>query len=141
VTDARALYHATIVEHDRCPQHHGPLLAATHEATLDNPLCGDQVTMRVRIVDGVITEAAFEGRGCALSRAGASIAATRSRGAPPPPGRALAASVEAFVSAPVGDPVAPELGELAAFVGVRAFKSRRSCACLALRALTAALRA
>ncbi len=139
MSDPRALYHATIVKHDREPHHHGPLPSATHEATLDNPLCGDQITMRVRIVDGQITEAAFEGRGCALSRAGASIAASRAIGATPEHVRALAALVEALVSAPVGTAISPGLGELEAFVGVRAFKSRRSCACLAMRALTAAL--
>ncbi|CAN5595059.1 SUF system NifU family Fe-S cluster assembly protein [soil metagenome] len=139
MSDPRALYHATIVKHDREPQHHGPLPAATNEATIDNPLCGDRVTMRLHIVDGKVLDAAFEGRGCALSRAAASIVATRAIGATPAQLRTLAAAVEALVSAPADAAIPPDLGDFEAFVGVRAFKSRRICACLATRAMAAAL--
>jgi nitrogen fixation NifU-like protein len=140
VSDPRALYHATILEHDREPRHHGPLPTATHEATVDNPLCGDRVIMRLQIVDGTIRAAAFEGRGCALSRAAASIVTTRAIGATADQMRTLAASVEALVYAPTDAPLPPDLGDFEAFVGVRAFKARRICSCLATRALTAALR-
>jgi nitrogen fixation NifU-like protein len=136
MSDARALYHATIVDHDRHPRHEGPLPAATHTATVDNPLCGDVVTLRFAVVNGTITDAAFEARGCALSRAAASMLATRAIGATPDALRSLAATFAAFVQA---DGPAADLGELAVFEGVRAFKSRRACACLpfdaALRAL------
>jgi nitrogen fixation NifU-like protein len=139
VTEPRALYHATIVDHDRHPRREGQLPAATHVATVDNPLCGDVVTIRFVLANGVITDAAFEARGCALSRAGASMLATRAIGATPDALRSLSATFAAFLQA---DVPAAELGELAAFEGVRAFKSRRACACLpfdaALRALDGA---
>jgi nitrogen fixation protein NifU and related proteins len=137
VTDSRALYHATIVDHDRHPRHEGPLPAATHAATVDNPLCGDVVTIRFVLANGVIADAAFEARGCALSRAAASMLASRAIGATPDALRSLAATFAAFLQA---DVPAAELGELAVFEGVRAFKSRRACARLAFDAAEQALK-
>jgi len=136
VSDARALYHATIVDRDRNPRHERALPAATHHATADNPLCGDVVTMRFVVADGVIVEAAFEARGCALSRAAADLLATRAIGASPAAVRSLATTFEHFVQT---EAPADELGELAVFEGVRAFKSRRVCACLPFAAARAAL--
>jgi nitrogen fixation protein NifU and related proteins len=134
------LYQATIVHHDREPQHHGPLAGATHEATIDNPLCGDVVTMRLVIVDGVIADAAFESRGCALARAGASMATCHTIGQTTADAVALAAAIESLVTAAPGSPIPAGLGELEALAGARAFKSRRTCACLAFRAVVAAIR-
>jgi nitrogen fixation NifU-like protein len=136
VTDTRALYHATIVDHDRHPHHEGALPAATHAATTDNPLCGDIVTMRFVVANGVIADAAFEARGCALCRAAASLLTDRAIGATPGDLRALAARFGEFVQ---GEGPAAELGELAVFEGVRAFKSRRACACLPFDAAARAL--
>jgi len=139
MTDPRALYHATIVDHDRHPRHEGPLPGATHSATADNPLCGDTVTVHL-VVDGpAIAAASFEARGCALSRAAASIATSRAIGATPDEIRALANAFDEFVRSPTDAPVPAGLGELEVFGGVRAFKSRRSCACLAFHALNSAL--
>jgi nitrogen fixation NifU-like protein len=133
------LYHALIVEHDRAPHHHGPLANATHTATLDNPLCGDVITLRL-IVDGdQIRDLAFEARGCALSRAAASLMTDRVLGAPIDTLGALAARFEQFVQEPIDAAVPAELGELAAFVGLRGVRSRRGCATLPFRALIAAL--
>jgi len=140
VTDARTLYQATIVEHDRSPKNQGPLPGATHEATIDNPLCGDVVTVRLRLDDaGRVAEIRFEGHGCALSRAAASIMTTRAAGHDAAALRALAGAFEAFTREPPDAPVPDDLGDLAAFAGVRAFKSRRACATLPFRALVAAL--
>jgi nitrogen fixation NifU-like protein len=138
--DLARLYQAAIVAHDRAPRREGPLPGATHEATLDNPLCGDVVTMRVRVDGDTIAEAAFEGRGCALVRAAASMLADRLVGARVDDIPALAARFDAFTREAAEAPVPAELGELAAFAGVRAFKSRRACATLPFRALLAALR-
>ena len=138
MSDLDELYQAVIVDHDRAPRCHGPLAGATHAATADNPLCGDVVTLHLRIEDGVIRDVSFEGRGCALSRAAASILATMLAGRELASARALAAAFEAFVQAAPGTAAAPELGDLAAFAGVRRFRSRRACATLPLRALAAA---
>ena len=112
------LYQAVIVDHDRAPRNHGPLASATHDATADNPLCGDIVTLQLRIADGIIRDISFESRGCALSRSAASILTTMLRD------RSLASA-----------------HALAAFAGVRRFRSRRACATLPLRALAAAVAA
>jgi nitrogen fixation NifU-like protein len=139
VSDLDELYQAAIVDHDRAPRNLGPLAGATHAATADNPLCGDVVTLHLRVEDGAIRAASFEGRGCSLSRAAASIATGMLIGRSLADARALAAAFEAFVGAPPDAAPAPELGELAVFGGVRRFRSRRACATLPLRALVAAL--
>lgn len=140
------LYQATIVDHDRAPRNAGALADPTHQATIDNPLCGDTVTLHARVEGGVIRDIAFDGRGCALSRAAASIMTTMVRGRTIDASRDLAAAFERFVQAapaaavPEDKPDDSEvLGELRAFAGVRRFRSRRVCALLGFRALLRAL--
>jgi nitrogen fixation protein NifU and related proteins len=134
-----ALYHATILDRDRNPRSYGPLPGATHQHTLDNPLCGDVVTLRLVLAEGVVQVAAFEGRGCALSRASASLWCELLPQRSAAEVRALIERFAAFVAEPIDAAVPTELGELAALAGVRAVKSRRTCATLASRALAAAL--
>jgi len=136
--DPRALYHEAIVRLDRDPPNQGPLPSATHSATLDNPLCGDEITIHLAVANATVDRASFEGRGCALSRAGASIAATLAIGASPEQLRALAARVEQLVLGPP-QPVPGDPGALAALSAVHAFPSRRTCACLGFRALVRAV--
>jgi nitrogen fixation NifU-like protein len=139
VNDAvRDLYQAIIVEHGKSPRHRGPLPGATHEASVDNPLCGDRITLRLIVDDGAIRSAAYEAQGCTLSLAAASLLATRLGGASLADARALIDRFAAFVREPPGSPV-PELGDLAAFAGVREFKSRQSCATLAADAFLRAV--
>jgi nitrogen fixation NifU-like protein len=164
---ARALYHATILERDRTPRCCGPLPEATHQGTLDNPLCGDVVTMRLVVADSPssparlgalasapgtldspgaldgrrVLAAAFEGRGCAVSRASASLWAELVHHRSPAEVAALIERFTAFVAEPADAPLPPELGELVVLAGVRAVRSRRVCATLAARALAAALAA
>jgi nitrogen fixation NifU-like protein len=139
MTAVDELYQATIVDHDRTPRNHGSLAGATHQATVDNPLCGDVVTLQAQIADGVIRDIAFEGRGCALSRAAASIMTTMLRGAATEDARRLAAAFEQFVHSAPDSAIPDELGELRAFSGVRRFRSRRLCALLPFHALGDAL--
>lgn len=134
-----ALYQAVIVEHDRHPRHRGTLAQPTHAATIDNPLCGDVATVQVVVTGDRVTAIACDGRGCALSRAAASLMAERVAAASLAEIRALAAAFEAFVAEPPDAPVPPALGDLGAFAGVRAARSRRTCATLPFRALLAAL--
>ena len=133
------LYQALIVEHDRHPRHRGTLAGATHAATIDNPLCGDVATVTVIVDAGRVAEIACDGPGCALSRAAASLMAERVAGASLAEIRALAAMFETFVAEPMDAPVPAELGDLGAFAGVRAARSRRTCATLPFRALLEAL--
>jgi nitrogen fixation protein NifU and related proteins len=129
------LYQAIIVEHDRAPHHEGPLPGATCSATADNPLCGDTITIHA-IVDGDRIDAiTFEGRGCALARAAASLLTTRATGATLADLADLAARFEVFVTERVDAPIPDDFGDLAAFAGVRKVRSRRTCATLAFSAL------
>ena len=136
----RDLYQAIIVDHARAPRHHGPLPGATHEASVDNPLCGDQITLRM-IVDaaGRVRAVGFEGQGCAVSQAAASVLTTRLLGSTLTEARALIDRFAAFVGEPPDAPVPGDLGELTAFAGVRAFRSRRACATLAASAFVRAI--
>jgi nitrogen fixation NifU-like protein len=138
-SDLDNLYQAIIVEHDRAPRHAGRLPDATHQATVDNPLCGDVVTVQARVTDGIVHDIAFEARGCALSRAAASIMTTMVHGHDATAARALATRFEEFVQSAPDAPIPDALGDLGAFAGVRRFRSRRVCALLAFRALLASL--
>jgi len=133
------LYRRLVLEHAKHPRHRGSLPAATHAATVDNPLCGDVVTLRLVVERDRIAAVAHDGHGCALSTAAASLLAERLVGLDVPAARSLAATFTAFVAAPAAAAVPLELGELAAFAGVRAFRARRDCATLPLRALLDAL--
>lgn len=139
MTDLAQLYQATIVDHDRHPRNPGPLAGANRTATIDNPLCGDVVTLELRVDTGVIAAAAWTGRGCALARAAASMLTETLADLDAAAAHARLDAFEAFVQSPPDAPTPPALGELAAFAGVRRFPSRRACALLAVRAARACL--
>jgi nitrogen fixation NifU-like protein len=128
------LYQQVILDHDRAPRNEGALADATHHATVDNPLCGDVITMHLRVGGDTVEAAAFEARGCALCRAAASILTTQIAGLSRDAIEQRLASFERFVA---GEGDGADLGELVAFAGVRRFKSRRACALLAARAIRA----
>lgn len=143
------LYQETILEHDARPRNLGELPGATHEARLANPLCGDQVTLRLLVRgegEGArIAAARFVGDSCALCRASASLLTLRvTADGGLPPSEALAAGA-ALRHAVMPGPAAPApedgppLGELAALTGVRDVPSRRRCATLPWEALEQAL--
>ncbi|HEU4411566.1 MAG TPA: SUF system NifU family Fe-S cluster assembly protein [Polyangiaceae bacterium] len=131
----KSLYNALILEHDRRPRNEGPLEGATHEASEDNPLCGDEITVRLSAPAGAVDAARFEGRGCALSRASASLMTEALAGKGLAEALALADAFEASLE---GRAPAPSAG-LEAFAGVRDFPSRVGCATLAWRALRGAI--
>jgi nitrogen fixation NifU-like protein len=130
----RSLYQDIILDHHKSPRNHGPLAEATHDATVDNPLCGDRVTVHLAVGDR-IDAARFEARGCALSRAAGSLLTEAVIGKTPAEARDLAARFAAFVA---GTGPAPS-DALAAFGGVRDFPSRVACATLPWDALSRAL--
>jgi len=140
-SEVDALYQAVIVDHSKHPRRRGPLPEATHQAAFDNPLCGDAVTVQLVVgAGGVIADARHHGHGCALSVAAASVLCERLVGTTVADARALIDRFEQVV-APGGEVPgdADDLGDLAAFAGVRRFRSRRACATLPFRALAQAL--
>ena len=134
------LYQEIILDHNRRPRHYGVLKTATHQAEGHNPLCGDEVTVFLQIDGDVIRDISFDGQGCAISKASASLMTTRLKGKTLAEARRLMAEVHHLLTGP-GDaePALDELGDLAALAGVRKFAVRVKCATLAWRTLEAAL--
>ena len=134
--DAKTLYQDLVVEHGRSPRNEGALAGATHEATAKNPLCGDRVTVRVRVEAGTVREARFEARGCMIARASASMMTEAITGRGVDDARELVRTLDALVT---GDPPPADVGTLEPLRGVREFPARRGCVTLAWHALAQAL--
>ena len=135
------VYRELILQHSRHPRHFGPLAAATHAAAGDNPLCGDSYQVRLRLdADGIIREAAFEGVGCAISKASASLMLDAVIGRTRSDFESLFRDFHDVVR---GGPDAPSaqarLGKLAAFAGIWKYPSRVKCAILCWHAVRSAL--
>ncbi|GBF06899.1 SUF system FeS assembly protein [Deinococcus aerius] len=131
-----ALARQIITDHERHPRGKGEIEGAPH-AALDNPGCGDQVTVWVRPLAGRVAEVRFTGRGCAISQASASLMTGALAGKSLDEARALAARYRAMVMGEA--PPDPGLGDLVALAGVSRLHARRKCALLAWNALEAAL--
>lgn len=134
------LYQQLIIDHNRNPRNFGPLEGANRTASGDNPLCGDKIRLHLRVAKGVIEEARFEGSGCAISQASASLMTSAVRGKSPADALKLFRAFHRMVTSPPS--VAPDagaLGKLAAFAGVRTFPARVKCANLPWHTLRAAL--
>jgi len=130
-----SLYRQTVLEHGRQPHNLRAMDEPDHVASTENPLCGDRITLYLRERAGILSDASFEGRGCAISLASASMLTDMVRGLSPAAARELAASViEALGSGRGGLP-----GELAALGEVHAYPARIRCATLAWKTLDAAL--
>jgi nitrogen fixation NifU-like protein len=133
------LYQEVVLDHGKRPRNFGPLEGATHRAEGLNPLCGDRITVWAKVEDGAVREARFEGSGCAISKASASVMTGVVKGKTPGEIEAL---FEKFHRLVTEGPAAGEeeaLGKLAVFGGVHEYPTRVKCASLAWHALKAAL--
>jgi len=139
--DLRELYQATILEHNKQPRNFAKLEGATHEADGRNPLCGDALTLYARVgADGRLSAVSFQGSGCAISKASASLMTEHVKGKTLAEVEADFARFHALVTSPPGAaPPTEGLGKLAVFSGVREYPVRVKCATLAWHALRAAL--
>jgi nitrogen fixation NifU-like protein len=131
------LYQKLLVDHGKRPRNFGPLPGADRSAEGGNPLCGDELTLRLKLSGERIERIAFEGAGCAVCLASASLLTLAVKGSLPHEATRLAAEVAALVEGRGVDQAA--LGDLIALSGVARFPARRKCALLAWRALEAAL--
>ena len=141
MNDLRELYQEVILDHSRRPRNFRPMEGATHQADGHNPLCGDRATIYLRVEDGVVADASFQGAGCSISTASASMMTDAVRGLPIAEAMRL---FERFHDLVTADPsraaeAAPELGKLAVFQGVHEFPVRVKCASLAWHTMKAAL--
>ena len=133
------LYQQVILDHNRQPRNFRKIEAAHHQAEGYNPLCGDQLTVYMQLDGGVIQDISFEGSGCAISKASASLMTTALKGRTVAQARALFAGFHALVTGAQEAPEPVELGKLAVFAGVREFPVRVKCASLAWHTMRAAL--
>jgi nitrogen fixation NifU-like protein len=135
--DLPALYQDVVLDHNRRPRNLRELQHA-QQAEGDNPLCGDRITVYVRLAGDVVADASFRGAGCAICIASASLMTEAVRGKTMDEVDALRRSVDALVGAPPGAPV-EDLGALSALAGVRQFPVRVKCAMLPWTSLDAAV--
>ena len=136
--DLADLYRDVIVDHNRRPRNRGPLPGATHRAEGNNPLCGDQLHLFLEMKDDRIAELRFEGTGCAISTASASLMSEAVRGHTRDEAAELFTAMHRLLTTPGAAPD-PRLGKLAALGGVREFPARVKCASLCWHTLNAAL--
>ena len=140
MADLKDLYQQTIIDHNRSPRNFRPLPQANRSAEGHNPLCGDRISLQVQVEDDRITDVGFQGSGCAISQASASLMTTAVKGKSTSEADALFTAFHDMVTAPPQTtPDTSALGKLAAFAGVRAFPARVKCASLSWHTLRAAL--
>ncbi|HEX7113684.1 MAG TPA: SUF system NifU family Fe-S cluster assembly protein [Steroidobacter sp.] len=137
--DLKELYRDVIVDHNRHPRNFGKLEPADASADGHNPLCGDKLTLYVNLDGERIREAKFEGSGCAISVASASLLTEAIKGRTKSEVRALFEDVHALLTRQDAEIDPARLGKLAALGGVREFPARVKCASLCWHTLNAAL--
>jgi nitrogen fixation protein NifU and related proteins len=138
--ELRDLYQEVILDHKKRPRNFRPMEDADFQAEGHNPLCGDQVTIFLKVREGVIEDISFQGEGCAISMASASLMTETLRGKSPHEAEGLFGKFHDLVTDEVADKEAgASLGKLEALVGVKAFPARVKCATLAWHTLHAAL--
>ena len=138
-SDVQALYDAVILDHNRQPRNFRALDGG-RRAEGDNPLCGDRVTVYVRIDDGIITDATFQGFGCAIVKASASLMTDSVKGKTLDEAGDLFERFHRMITRPPEEPV-DDLGKLTVLAGVRQFPIRVKCASLPWHTLRAAVEA
>ena len=138
MSDLSDLYQEVILDHNRRPRNFHALAGASHSAEGYNPLCGDRLTLYLKLNGDTIEEVSFEGAGCAISKASASMMTDALKGRSVAEASALFDRFHRMVTTPPSESV-EDLGKLSALAGVREFPVRVKCASLAWHTLKAAL--
>jgi nitrogen fixation NifU-like protein len=138
MSDLRDLYQEVVIDHGRRPRNFRALTPVTHHAEGFNPLCGDRLTLYLNVVDGVIQDAGFQGSGCAISTASASLMTEHLKGKTPAQAEAVFHQFHSLMTEE-GKAGTDQLGKLMVLGGVREFPTRVKCATLAWHTLHAAL--
>jgi nitrogen fixation NifU-like protein len=138
VDELKDLYREVILDHNRQPRNFGELADANHVIEGVNPLCGDKLTLYLKLGDGKVQDVKFKGSGCAISVASSSLMTERVKGATVEASLALFDKVhDLLTGAATASP--EELDKLAALAGVREYPTRVKCASLGWHALKSAL--
>lgn len=133
------LYQEVVLEHNRRPRNFRVLTPHSHRAEGHNPLCGDQVEVRLQVVDDVIREAAFQGEGCAICTASSSLMTEVVTGLSATQAQKVFDDFHRMLAGDAPERLLPEGAKLTALAGVRDYPSRIKCASLPWHALKAAL--
>lgn len=133
------LYQDLILDHNRAPQNFRRMEDANRRVEGINPLCGDRLTVWLRMENDVIKDAAFQGSGCAISKASASLMTSAVKGKTREEAEALFGRFRLLITGAMEQTEAESLGKLAAFSGLSEFPIRVKCASLSWHALKAAL--
>ena len=138
-TELQELYQEVILDHNRRPRNFRTIEGG-RKAEGYNPLCGDRLTLYLRVDDDVITDVSFQGSGCAISKASASLLTENVKGKTIAQAEALFNRFQEMITAPM-DASLDDLGKLSVLGGVRQFPVRVKCASLAWHTLRAAVEA
>jgi nitrogen fixation protein NifU and related proteins len=133
------LYQNVILEHNRSPRNYRVPSDANRQAEGNNPLCGDQLTVWLKVENDIIHDAAFQGSGCAISRASASLMTGAVKGKTRHEAEELFQRFHRLVTGKSNPAESETLGKLAVFSGVSEFPVRVKCASLAWHAMRSAL--
>lgn len=138
MSDLSELYQEVILDHNKRPRNFRAVECPSHSAEGYNPLCGDRLTLTLTVADGRVTDVGFQGSGCAISKASASLMTDAIKGRPVDEVKALFERFHRMVTTPP-DVSVEDLGKLSVLSGVREFPVRVKCASLAWHTLKAAL--
>ena len=133
------LYQEILLEHNSKPRNFKVLEDANQSAEGYNPLCGDQITLSVKVVDGVIDDVGFQGRGCAISRASASMMTQSIKGQSVDQAELIFDAFHHMMTEPEDEVDLDTLGDLETLSGVNEYPTRIKCAILAWHTMKAAL--
>ena len=140
MSELSELYQQVILDHNKKPRNFHKIDAANHTAEGFNPLCGDQLTVYAQLEDGTLKDVSFEGSGCAISKAAASMMTVAVKGKTRQDAETLFNEFHRMVTGDLDEENEPnDLGHLKIFAGVREFPVRVKCASLAWHTLKAAL--
>jgi nitrogen fixation protein NifU and related proteins len=140
MSELSELYQQVILDHNKKPRNFRKLESANHSAEGYNPLCGDQLTVYLNLEDDAVKDVSFEGSGCAISKAAASMMTQAVKGKKKQEAEKLFTEFHGMVTGELDEETTPNnLGHLKIFAGVREFPVRVKCATLAWHTMHAAL--
>ncbi|RKY94357.1 MAG: SUF system NifU family Fe-S cluster assembly protein [Ignavibacteriae bacterium] len=138
--ELKELYQQVILDHNKSPRNFRKMENASSQAEGYNPLCGDHIDVYVLVEDGIVKDVSFNGEGCAISKASASVMTSMLKGKSKEEAEKLFNKFHNLVTGKLGDdPEVEDLGKLAVFAGVQEFPIRVKCASLAWHTLMSAL--
>ncbi|MFN8609695.1 MAG: SUF system NifU family Fe-S cluster assembly protein [Vulcanimicrobiota bacterium] len=139
MSDEEDLYREIIVDHSQSPRNQGSLEHPTHRHHGYNPLCGDEIELQLKVDDDRIEEVVFQGSGCAISQASASMLTQQLKGKTTAEANALIGTFKSWMKDRQAEHCPESLGDIEALAGVRSYPVRVKCALLAWTTLEHAL--